>query len=248
MKSIKISPKFKKFKNPKIGLIALSSDYIIEKDFQTVIKNKNIDLFVNRIESYNPLTKKNLVKMANKISKVTKDILPGEKVDCIAYACTSGTIAAGYNSIKTKVLKAKPNCKVTTPSTSSIIALRKHKIKKIALFTPYPKKLNDQVLEYFKKNNFIITSNSYFDISSDINIGKVNKKYLYKVLLNMNLNGAQAIFISCTALPALSIIDKLEKKLGIMVFSSNQTLIWDTLQNIGKKNNVKGFGKLMRTN
>mgnify|MGYP001235698159 CR=1 FL=1 len=248
MKSIKISPKFKKFKNPKIGLIVLASDYIIEKDFQTVIKNKNIDLFVNRIESYNPLTKKNLVKMANKISKVTKDILPGEKVDCIAYACTSGTIAAGYNSIKTKVLKAKPNCKVTTPSTSSIIALRKHKIKKIALFTPYPKKLNDQVLEYFKKNNFIITSNSYFDISSDINIGKVNKKYLYKVLLNMNLNGAQAIFISCTALPALSIIDKLEKKLGIMVFSSNQTLIWDTLQNIGKKNNVKGFGKLMRTN
>ena len=248
MKSIKISPKFKKFKNPKIGLIALSSDYIIEKDFQTVIKNKNIDLFVNRIESYNPLTKKNLVKMANKISKVTKDILPGEKVDCIAYACTSGTIAAGYNSIKTKVLKAKPNCKVTTPSTSSIIALRKHKIKKIALFTPYPKKLNDQVLEYFKKNNFTITSNSYFDISSDINIGKVNKKYLYKVLSNMNLNGAQAIFISCTALPALSIIDKLEKKLGIMVFSSNQTLIWDTLQNIGKKNNVKGFGKLMRTN
>ena len=248
MKSIKISPKFKKFKNPKIGLIVLASDYIIEKDFQTVIKNKNIDLFVNRIESYNPLTKKNLVKMANKISKVTKDILPGEKVDCIAYACTSGTIAAGYNSIKTKVLKAKPNCKVTTPSTSSIIALRKHKIKKIALFTPYPKKLNDQVLEYFKKNNFIITSNSYFDISSDINIGKVNKKYLYKVLSNMNLNGAQAIFISCTALPALSIIDKLEKKLGIMVFSSNQTLIWDTLQNIGKKNNVKGFGKLMRTN
>ena len=248
MKSIKISPKFKKFKNPKIGLIVLASDYIIEKDFQTVIKNKNIDLFVNRIESYNPLTKKNLVKMANKISKVTKDILPGEKVDCIAYACTSGTIAAGYNSIKTKVLKAKPNCKVTTPSTSSIIALRKHKIKKIALFTPYPKKLNDQVLEYFKKNNFIITSNSYFDISSDINIGKVNKKYLYKVLSNMNLNGAQAIFISCTALPALSIIDKLEKKLGIMVFSSNQTLIWDTLQNIGKKNNIKGFGKLMRTN
>tara|TARA_B100000989_G_scaffold231428_1_gene178232 strand:+ start:440 stop:1186 length:747 start_codon:yes stop_codon:yes gene_type:complete len=248
MKSIKISPKFKKYKNPKIGLIALASDYIIEKDFQTVIKNKNIDLFVNRIESYNPLTKKNLIKMANRITKVTKHILPGEKVDCIAYACTSGTIAVGYNSIKTKIKKAKPNCKVTTPSTSSVSALRKHKIKKIALFTPYPKKLNDEVLEYFKENDFTITSNSYFDINSDINIGKINIKYLFKVLSNMNLNGAQAIFISCTALPVLSILDKLEKKLGIMVFSSNQTLIWHTLQSIKKKSNVKGFGKLMRTN
>ena len=82
----------------------------------------------------------------------------------------------------------------------------------------------------------------------DINIGKINIKYLFKVLSNMNLNGAQAIFISCTALPVLSILDKLEKKLGIMVFSSNQTLIWHTLQSIKKKSNVKGFGKLMRTN
>ena len=64
----------------------------------------------------------------------------------------------------------------------------------------------------------------------------------------MKLNGAEALFISCTALPALSIIEKLEKKLGIIVFSSNQVLIWDTLNKIGIKNNIKGFGKLMRSN
>ena len=45
----------------------------------------------------------------------------------------------------------------------------------------------------------------------------------------MKLNGAQALFISCTALPALSILEKL-KKIRLMVFSSNQTLIWDTLK------------------
>ena len=45
----------------------------------------------------------------------------------------------------------------------------------------------------------------------------------------------------------LPIIDKLEKKLGILVFSSNQTLIWDTLKNIGVKNKLNGFGKLFRS-
>ena len=104
------------------------------------------------------------------------------------------------------------------------------------------------ILDYFKINNFIITSNSYFNIKSDINIGKVDSRHLYRVLSNMKLNGAEALFISCTALPALSIIEKLEKKLGIMVFSSNQVLIWDTLNKIGIKNNIKGFGKLMRSN
>ena len=120
-------------------------------------------------------------------------------------------------------------------------------LKKIAIFTPYSKKLNLEVVDFFKKNKFTITSNSYFNISSDINIGKVDNKYLFKILSNMKLNGAKALFISCTALPVLSIIEKLEKNLGIIVFSSNQTLIWDTLKNIGIKDKTSGFGKLLRT-
>ena len=247
MNSKKISPKFIINNLPKIGLIALSSDYIIEKDFNTILKDKKIDLFVNRIESFNPLTKKNLIKMSNKVTNATNNILPGEKIDCIAYACTSGTIAVGFKSIKKKVIKAKPSTKLSTPSNSSIKALRKFKIKRIAIFTPYPKKLNNEVIEFFKNNKFKVTSNSYFDISSDINIGKISANYLYKVLSGMNFKDAQALFISCTALPALSIIEKLEKKLGIMVFSSNQTLIWDSLNKIGYKNKIQGYGKLLRS-
>ena len=248
MYSSKIVPKFNKKQNPKIGLIALASDYIIEKDFINVIQGKEIDFFVNRIECFNPLTSENLTKMSEKVTEVTKDILPGEKIDCVVYGCTSGTIAAGYESIKKKIKKAKPEAEVTTPSTASIKALKKLNIKKVAILTPYPKKLNDEVVEFFRKEGFQITSNSYFDIESDIDIGKVNPEYLYDVLSKMDLNEADALFVSCTALPVLSIIDRLEKKLGIVVLSSNQALIWDTLEKIGKNNSITGFGKLFSTN
>ena len=53
---------------------------------------------------------------------------------------------------------------------------------------------------------------------------------------------------SCTALPVLSIIDKLEKKLNKIILSSNQTLIWDALNLIGHKDPVVGFGKIFETN
>ena len=248
MYSTKIDPKFNNNQNPKIGLIALASDYMIEKDFINVIKDKKIDFFVNRIECFNPLTRENLIKMSEKVTDVTKDILPGEKIDCVVYGCTSGTIAAGYDSIKSKIKKAKPEAEVTTPSTSSIKALKKLNLNKIAIFTPYPKKLNDEVIDFFKNEKFQITSNSYFDIESDIDIGKVDPDYLYDVLLKMDLRGADALFISCTALPALSIIDKLEKKLGMIVLSSNQALIWDTLEKIGINNSINGFGKLFSAN
>ncbi|MBT5936316.1 MAG: racemase [Cryomorphaceae bacterium] len=247
MESQKIDPKFNKYQNPKIGLIALASDYMIEKDFIKIIKDKEIDFFVNRIECFNPLTKENLIKMSEKVTEVTKDILPDEKIDCVAYGCTSGTIAAGFDAIQKKIKDAKPEAIVTTPSTASIKALKKLNVNKVAIFTPYSKKLNDEVLDFFKKENFEIKANSYFNIESDIDIGKVDPNYLYEVLSNMNLNGAEALFVSCTALPALSIINKLEEKLNKFVLSSNQTLIWDSLNAIGYKNNVEGFGKLFNS-
>ena len=244
----KIDPKFSKKKNPRIGLIALASDFIIEKDFSNVIKDKDIDFFVNRIKTYDPLTKENLIKMSEDLTNVTNDILPNEKIDCVVYGCTSGTIAAGYESIEKKVKAAKPMAEVTTPSTAAIKALKKLNINKISLFTPYSKKLNDEVLEYFKSEGFEVTSNSYFDIEADYDIGKVDQNYLYNVLSEIDLNGAEALFVSCTALPVLPIIDKLEKKLNTTVLSSNQALIWDTLVKINKNNSVEGFGKLFKEN
>ena len=246
MNSTKIDPKYSTKSNPRIGLIALATDFRIEKDFIKIIKDQEIDFFVNRIHCYFPLTSENLIKMSRTITDISNDILPNEKLDCVAYGCTSGTIAAGYDVIKKKVNLAKPEAKVTTPSTAAINALKKMNINKIAIFTPYSKLLNDDVIKYFENENFQITANAYYDISNDLDIGKVDETYLYETLANMDLGDAEGLFISCTALPALSIIDKLEKKLNKAVFSSNQVLIWDTLQSIGKNNSINGFGKLFK--
>ena len=71
-----VKPKFKNNTNSKIGLVALSTDFSIEKDFNSIFSNLPIDLFVNRLPFYNPLTKENLVKMTEKLTEVTENILP----------------------------------------------------------------------------------------------------------------------------------------------------------------------------
>ena len=139
---------------------------------------------------------------------------------------------------------AKPDAKVITPSTAAVNALKKMNAKKISIFTPYSKKLNNEVVEYFKNQNFDVKSNTYFDIMYDNDIAKIDTDYLFEVITKMDLKESEAIFLSCTNLPALDIIDKLEKKLNKIVLSSNQVLIWDTLQSIGKNDSIKGFGKL----
>ena len=246
MKINKIEPKFINKSNPKIGLITLGTDFRIEKDFNNVIYRKNVDLFVNRIHCYNPLTNETLVKMANDITGVTKEILPGEKIDCVAYGCTSGTVAVGYDAIKEKVNLAKPEAKVTTPITSAIKALKKMNIENISVFTPYTKLINNSVIEYFNESGINVKALHYFDIASDIDIGKVDSNYLFEVLSGLNLNESDALFISCTALPVLDLIDELEKKFNKLVLSSNQTLIWESLRLVNNDEKITGYGELFK--
>ena len=247
MKLNKIEPKFIKKNNPRIGLITLASDFRIEKDFNDIIYGKNIDLYSNRINCYNPLTNETLKKMADDIPEVTKNILPDQKLDCVAYGCTSGTIAAGYQSIYEKVNLAKPNTKVTTPITSAINALKTLKINKVSIFTPYTDEINQSVISYFKDEKIEISELSYFDIASDLDIGKVDPQHLFDVLVKQDLSKSDALFVSCTALPVLSIIDEIEKKLGKVILSSNQTLIWDTLKQVNNQNKVDGYGILFNS-
>ena len=246
MKLTKIEPKYLKKHNPKVGLITLASDFRIEKDFNNVIYGKEIDLYCNRIKCYNPLTNETLKKMADDIPNVTKEILPDQKLDCVAYGCTSGTIAAGYQSIFEKVNLVKPNTKVTTPITSAINALKALGVNNLSIFTPYADEINQSVINYFKIEGGIeILELSYFDIASDLDIGKVDPQHLYDTLTKKDLSKSDALFVSCTALPVLTVISELEKKINKVVLSSNQTLIWDTIRSIGYKSPIKGYGKLL---
>ena len=241
-----IAPKFKKKTNPKVGLLALSTDLTIENDFQSICQKLPFDLFVNRIHNENPLTKENLKKMYDQIESVTEKILPGQKINTIAYGCTSGTIAIGEEKVKEKVQLAKADCYVTTPVTSAIKAFEEMNLKNIALFTPYPESVNKTILEYFRKKNINIVSFSTFNIDLDEDIASVDPKYLLETLVKLDIKDADALFVSCTALPALQILDQVEKKINKIVLSSNQTLIWDTLRSIGYKFPVEGYGKLLR--
>ena len=246
IKSNYIKPKLKKKINPKVGLLALSTDLTIESDFQSICQKLPLDLFVNRIHNENPLTKENLLKMHEQIESVTEKILPGQKINTVAYGCTSGTIAIGEDRVKEKVQLAKPNCYVTTPITSAIKAFKKMNLKKIALFTPYPESVNKTILEYFSRKNINIVSFGTFNIDLDEDIASVDPKHLLETLIKLDINDADALFVSCTALPALEILDQVEKKINKIVLSSNQTLIWDTLRSIGYKSPVEGYGKLLR--
>ena len=230
--------------NPRIGLIALSTDFTIEQDYRNICHQLPVDIFVNRIPFENPLNHENYLKMANHISDVSAQILPSEDVDIVAYGCTSGTIAIGAERIKQEVNNSKPNAKVTTPITAAIKAFNYLGIKKIAVLTPYPKDVNETVFNYLNENNLTIDSFSSFNLEYDSEIAQVSNESLQKQIAKIDLSNVDGLFVSCTALKIVDVLDKIEKLQNTTIISSNQAIIWDCLRSVGIDTKIKGYGKL----
>ena len=230
--------------NPRVGVITLSTDFTIEQDFRKICHSLPIDIFFNRIPFINPLNHENYLKMAEHIPEVSQQILPGEKIDVIAYGCTSGTIAIGEEHISSQVQRSKPEAKVTTPITASLKAFKKLNLKNIAVLTPYPKDVNVTVFDYLSKSNLKIDSFNSFNLNYDSEIAQVSLESLKESIAKINLDNVDGLFVSCTALKIVDILDEVEKKFNTTVISSNQAIIWDCLQLLDIDEKVLGYGKL----
>ncbi len=238
---------FQKNEIPRIGLIALSTDFTIEQDFRNLIYKRAVNLYVNRIPFKNPMNHMNYLKMKNKLPQIAENILPGETIDTIAYGCTSGTIAIGEKKVEEQISSVKKNCYVTTPITATLKAFKKLSLKKVAVLTPYPELVNKTIFDYLEKKNINVTSFSSFNIDTDKDVAMIKKETIINTIKSINDKESEGIFISCTAMPVLDIIKDLENIIEKPVLSSNQTIIWDCLRSVKINSPIYGFGKLLES-
>ena len=241
-----LTPVIEDTTNPRIGVITLSTDFTIEQDFRKICHTVPVDIFFNRIPFFNPLNHENYLKMSEHIPEISKQILPDQKIDVVAYGCTSGTIAIGEEKIKSQIHKSKPDALITTPITASIKAFRKMNLKKIAVLTPYPKEVNLTVFNYLKQNNIEIDSFNSFNLNYDSEIAQVSLDSLMNQISKINLLNVDGLFVSCTALKIADILENVEKEFRTKVVSSNQAMVWDCLKLLKINTDVIGYGQLFR--
>ena len=194
-----------------VGLISLSTDITIERDFH---KHCEHDVFTTRIIFNNPITKQSLSALAGQVEDA-KIRFPMQ-MDKYVFGCTSGTAVIGESNLPGLI----------NPLTSARNWLNAHNKKELSLITAYTEDVSNIVKTWFEDTGFKIVKHKFLNYSNDIEIGKINKEELKQVVLDFD-PGCDTVFSSCTALPIIDMIGELEVQTGINYISSNQTMLWE---------------------
>jgi len=228
----------------RFGVIALATDFNIEVDLAQLYP-KDVRFFTTRVSSLHPLTIDNLRKMDSLISDSAANILPGTVLDVMIYACTSGTIAIGVKRIEQLIRNTHPNVTVTNPVVAALAAFKHYGVKRISILTPYTQAVNKEMAEFFLSQGIEVLSIAGFGFEDDTAMSFISPQDIYRSALTTTEKSAELLFISCTALRATSVLDKLEAKLNIPVVSSNQLLAWHSLKLVNYTKGQSGFGSLL---
>ena len=228
----------------RIGVIALATDHSVEPDFASVCDPAEIGIYVNRIAYDNPTTPENLRRTGPRLTEAAAQILPGEDLGVIAYACTSASIVLGDVAVMAHIQEGRPEAQAVTPANAAASAFETLGVEKISVMTPYNKEVTGAVADYFEAQGLGICNATYLDFLDDRQMARISRDSIIKAGIVAMAEDADALFISCTALRSMSCVDALEREIGKPVVTSNQALSWRAQRLAGVTRQVSGFGLL----
>lgn len=210
-----------------LGLVVLQVDETIEQDFHRLFAGPQVALYISRIPSGAALTPETIAQMAVDLPYAASLFPPAANFDAIGYACTSGTTLIGADRVTQLVTASAKTRSVTNPLTASIAALHALNVSSVAIVSPYIASVATPIRDAFVAAGLTVPATVSFGEQVEANVARIDPASIRAAAMEIGRTpGVQAVFLSCTNLRTLDIIDDLERDLGIPVVSSNQALAW----------------------
>ena len=230
-----------------LGLIVLQVDETIEQDFRRLFPARGVALHVTRIPSGDELTPDTIAAMALALPAAASLLPSAATFGAVGYACTSGTTLIGADRVRELVSGAVNTRVVADPLSASIAALQAVGARRVGIVSPYIDSVATPIRRAFGRAGFDVPATLSFGEEVEARVARIDPASIRRAAMEVAAQASlDAVFLSCTNLRTLDIIDPLEQALGIPVISSNQALAWHMARQTGAPLAADAPGRLMR--
>jgi maleate isomerase len=133
--------------------------------------------------------------------------------------------------------------RVVTAFGSVVSALERLGTHKLALGTPYSAEVTLQGKAHLEAYGFEIVK--FDNLKGVDNIYNTTTEHAYALARSVDTGDAEAVFLSGTGMPTVSVLEALEQDLSKPVISSASAMMWHALRLSGVGQPIAGYGRLL---
>jgi maleate isomerase len=212
----------------------------MEIEYRRVLP-ESVNLHVGRMKLCE-VTVEALKEMETHVEEEAEKLVDAH-VDVIGYGCTSGSLVKGLHHDRAIVTRIERKTGTPAVATAGAVldVLKQLEVNSVAVATPYVNAINELEKKFLQKNGFKVTDIQGLKIVDNRKIGMITAEEVMSLVERLKHEMATAIFISCTNLPTMQFIDRLEEKHHKPVVSSNTATLWAMLKRCGFRGELQGI-------
>ncbi len=167
----------------------------------------------------------------------------------VLFGCTSASFYQGadWNRGFQKELSEIAGVPAISTTGAMAEALQRNNVRRVDVVTPYVETTNERLRRYLESEGIEVGRLGTFDMLDMFDHARIQPTDVYQKVKETVTDESDAVFVACTQVRALEMVDLLEKDLGKPVFSANQASFWKAFETLGIDPGLDNHGDLMRS-
>jgi maleate isomerase len=167
------------------------------------------------------------------------------KPDVIALAHTATSYELGRQGEAELLarLEKATGTRVVTAFGSVVRALQRLGVTRLALGAPYSTETTLAGKQHLEAHGFRVVGCD--NLKGVTNIYDETAERAYRLARSVDVEEAEAVFLSGTGMPTVAVLETLERDLAKPVLSSASAMMWHALRQAGVREPVTGYGRLL---
>ncbi len=229
----------------RLGLLVLQTDETIEHDFHRLLPADQVSLYVSRVPSAPLISKDTLAQMSGELTSCAALLPEAISYDAVGYGCTSASSVIGSDKVESLVQKGCTTTVVSNPLRALIAACQHLGIKRLAFLTPYAIEVSEHLRTKVNEAGIATPVFGTFNEACEENVVRIADASIIAAATELAQHAdCDGIFMSCTNLRTLNVVNEIEAKIGKPVLSSNLVLAWHMAQLAGLDIKHQEYGRL----
>jgi maleate isomerase len=236
----------------RIGVLAPPGNVAMERELPLYLP-AGVVINHNRLSRPTPaITKESLTLMMASVDQAALDLaMAWPTPEVIVFGCTSGSFVSGPGTEEnaSQKITALTGIPAYTTSQAVIMALTALGARRVLLVTPYIDEVNAHEIAFLEHRSIKIEDCVSFGCLDTRDIAKISSEEVRDLVLRhaASAKRSDAVFISCTNLLTMDVIETLEQTLGVPVVTSNQCTLWTALKAMKVDASAVGPGRLFKS-